>query len=358
MIQTVFILMKFTKNAILFLTFLLIAAACKEEKKAPVQTTGEATEVPPPAKIKLIFDTDANNELDDQHALAYMLLNGNTFDVRGITVNATRNGEGIQGHYDEAERVMQLCNLKDVTPLLKGANSNFKEIAENFDPTNYDGQEGVDFILEETKKESVIVVAVGKLTNIALALKKDPSFAERTKIVWLGSNYPAPGEYNQENDTIAMNYVLNSTVPFEMVTVRYGKPSGTDAVAVTRSEINERMPGLGPTANQPITGRHGGTFHTFGDYSVNLFAHIFDHLADDNPKKSRPLFDMVALAVLKNTAWGETTSIPAPILIDNQWVERPNNAREIILWENFAKELILNDFYRTIENPVPITIPH
>ena len=31
--------------------------------------------------IPVIFDTDANNELDDQHALAYMLLNDEVFDV-------------------------------------------------------------------------------------------------------------------------------------------------------------------------------------------------------------------------------------------------------------------------------------
>ena len=28
-------------------------------------------------KTRLIFDTDANNEPDDQHALAYLLFNGN-----------------------------------------------------------------------------------------------------------------------------------------------------------------------------------------------------------------------------------------------------------------------------------------
>ncbi len=162
----------------------------------------------------------------------------------------------------------------------------------------------MDFILEETKKDSIIVVAVGKLTNIALALKKDPSFAKRTKIVWLGSNYPEPGEYNQDNDTIAMNYVLNSKIPFEMVTVRYGKPSGTDAVAVTKTEVNDKLPGLGPKATEPITGRHGGTFDTFGDYGVNLFEHIFDHINTSQVTPSRPLFDMVALAILKNPGWG------------------------------------------------------
>ena len=138
-----------------------------------------------------------------------------------------------------------------------------------------------------------------------------------------------------------------------MVTVRYGKPSGTDAVAVTQEEIKKTMPGLGPKAIEPITGRHGGTFDTFGDYSVNLFTHIFDeaHIAK-NKNLSRPLFDMVALAILKNEDWGEQKLIPAPILIDNKWVERPNNSRKILLWENFDRKKILSDFYKTMEDPI------
>jgi inosine-uridine nucleoside N-ribohydrolase len=301
-------------------------------------------------KIKLLFDTDANNELDDQHALAYMLLNGDIFEVVGITVNATDSGGTIQKHYDEANRILQLCNLNGKIPLLLGANEDFKEISQHIDTAHFDGQAAVDFILEKTKKEKLIVVAVGKLTNIALALKKDPSFAERTKIVWLGSNYPESGEYNQDNDTLAMNYVLNSNIPFEMVTVRYGKPSGTDAVSVSHSEINSKMPGLGPEAKQPIIGRHGGEFKNFGDYSVNLFDHIDYH----SEAQTRPLFDMVALAIVKNPDWGKQKKIPAPILINNHWVERPNNKRVITLWENFNKAAILNDFYTTLEHPVPV----
>ncbi len=335
-----------------FFSFLLLISSCKENKKENRIVDKENGAEKSNPKIKLIFDTDANNELDDQHALAYMLMNGDIFDVKGITVNATINGKGIQGHYDEAERILQLCNLRDSLPLLKGAEGNFGEISKNLDSPDYDGHEGVNFMLEETKKDSLIIVAVGKLTNIALALKKDPSFAKRTKIVWLGSNYPEPGEYNQDNDTISMNYVLNHTIPFEMVTVRYGKPSGTDAVAVTQEEINQKMPGLGPRAMTPIIGRHGGTFETFGDYSVNLFTHIFDeaHIAK-NKNASRPLFDMVALAILKNKGWGEAKNIPSPILIDDKWVERPDNERQIVLWENFDREAVIADFYETMANP-------
>lgn len=327
---------------------------CAEKKQEEKEEKTAATHKD---KIQVIFDTDANNELDDQHALAYLLFNGDTFEVPGITVNATYNGGEIQGHYDEAERVLQLCNLKDNIPLLKGANGNFKTISENFNPEVFDGQEGVDFLLESTKKDSVIIVAVGKLTNVALALKKDPGFAKRTKIVWLGSNYPKPGEYNQDNDTIAMNFVLNSNVPFEMVTVRYGDPSGTDAVSVTQDEINQKMPGLGPKAKMPVIGRHGGEFTNFGDYSVSLFQHIFDHVEHPGDKKTRPLFDMVAVAILKNNNWGEQKEIPAPILINNTWIERPENTRKIILWENFDREALLTDFYKAMNNPIPVLNP-
>ncbi len=306
---------------------------------------------PANSKIKVIFDTDANNELDDQHALAYLLMNGDVFDLLGVTVNATYNGGDIEGHYQEAERILQLCNLKERIPLLRGANGGYSKISEGFDPDNFDGKPAVDFILEQTRKDSVILLAVGKLTNIALALKKDPDMARRTRVVWLGSNYPEPGEYNQDNDTVAMNYVLESPIPFEMVTVRYGKPSGTDAVSVTPEEINAKMPGLGPMASQPIVGRHGGSFSTFGDYSIDLFAHIDLH--GDPP--SRPLFDMVAVALLKNPEWGKRRSHPAPVLIDNQWVERPNNPRQIEIWEHFDKEGLLKDFYESMQNPILVS---
>ena len=60
-------------------------------------------------KIRILLDTDANNELDDQHAIAYMLFNGDVFDVEGITANATPGGGEIEKHVLEAERIVKLC---------------------------------------------------------------------------------------------------------------------------------------------------------------------------------------------------------------------------------------------------------
>jgi inosine-uridine nucleoside N-ribohydrolase len=299
--------------------------------------------------MRVLFDTDANNELDDQHALAYLLFNSGVFRVEGVTVNATRSGGNIDMQAKEAERVLRLCKSFGKIPLLMGANGSFLQIKDSVSRPAFDGHEAVNFILEASAKpgaEKLILIAVGKLTNVALALTKDPSLADRVRVVWLGSNYPDPGEYNLENDTASLNYVLNSGVPFEMVTVRYGKPTGTAAVSVTKSEIASRMPGKGPRIGEPVEGRHGGMFSTFGDYSVSLFEHIDYH--GDPP--ARALFDMAAVAIVKDPQWAQSASIPAPVLLNGQWKERPENARTILVWENFDKESILTDFYHSMDH--------
>ena len=302
-----------------------------------------------PEKIKILIDTDANNELDDQHALAYAFLNDDVFEIVGVTVNNTINGEGIQGHYDEALRIIRLFNLEDEMPLKKGAVGLYSEIVPGINEPDFDGHEAVNFIISEAKKvkdEKLVLVPVGKLTNIALALEKAPEIKDNVKVVWLGANYPDPGEYNLVNDTTAVNPVIESGVEFEMVTVRYGKPSGTAAVTVTPDEIKEHVAGKGPTAEKPITGRHGGEFDNFGDYSVDLFEHINLH---GNPP-SRALFDMAALAIIKNPEWAEQKTIPAPQLKGKSWVEQPNNDNKIVIWENFDRDAIVNDFFEKMGN--------
>ena len=308
-------------------------------------------EAAPDPKIRVVLDTDANNELDDQHAIAYLLFNGDRFDVEGITVNRTRYGGGIDEQLAEAERVVKLSGLDGRIPVMKGADASFEQIAPHLGEPAFDGREAVEFIIMSahgTGGAPLVLLPVGKLTNIALALKKDPSIASRVRIVWLGSNYPEPGEYNQENDEPALQYVLDQDVPLEIALVRYGKPSGTDAVRVTPDEIRARMAGRGPRSATPVDGRHGGTFHTFGDYSIDLFDHI--ELHGDPP--SRALFDMAAVAIVKNPSWATARTIPAPRLVDGKWVERPDNRRTITLWEDFDRKAILEDFFRSVEKPV------
>ena len=317
----------------------LLVACARPNGSTPAPAT-------PERPVPLIFDTDANNELDDQHALAYLLLNETAFNVKAITTNATRNGGNIEEHTAEAARIMTLFGVRDRYPLLDGANQDFATIQPYVnDDFGFDGERAVNRIIEEARKDHgqpLVLVPVGKLTNIALALAKAPDIAERVRIVWLGSNYPAPGEYNQDNDPRALNFILDTEAPFEIVTVRYGEPTGSDAVRIDSAEVARLLAGQGRQVATPITGRHGGRFDRFGDYAVDLFDHVEAYHGDP---PSRAMFDMVTLAMLKNPAWGERRSVPAPTLRDGQWVERPDNPRRIVLWENFDEAAILSDFF-------------
>ena len=105
------------------IVFIVLIASCQSnnENQNIIKSDKE--------RIPVIFDTDANNELDDQHALAYLVFNTPVFDLKGITVNATYNGGDISGHMQEAERVLKLCNVHGRYPLLKGANNDFEQIS-------------------------------------------------------------------------------------------------------------------------------------------------------------------------------------------------------------------------------------
>lgn len=349
-----------TTTIILPITALFVLSACQPEADS---TEVESAEIQPVATVEkhdVIFDTDANNEVDDQHALAYLLFNGDHFNVEGVTVNATSDPDGfdiesdVQDHYDEARRVMQLSGeLYGRIPLKLGAQEGFDEIEAQLENPEFDGHEAVDFIIEQAlaeRDQELILLAVGKLTNVALAVAKEPSIIENVRLYWLGANYPDTGEHNKVWDIPAMNYLLESDIPFEVVTVRYGDPSGTDAVKVTQDQILHRMPGKGPRISEPITGRHGGEFDNWGDYSANLFEMY--SMYGDPP--SRALFDMAAVAVVKNPGWAERRVIPAPIydIQNDEWIDRGDNPREIALWEWFDIYAIMNDFFVTMRNPV------
>ncbi|MCM8527320.1 MAG: nucleoside hydrolase, partial [Lentisphaeraceae bacterium] len=294
-------------------------------------------------KIPVIFDTDCNNEVDDQHALSYLLFNSDVFNTIGVTVNNTYNGGGIDGQYAEALRVMKLCEADGVIPLLKGAHNNYNEIKDTIANPNFDGAEAVDFIIREARAiqgEKLVLLPVGKLTNIALALLKAPDIIPKVKVVWLGSNYPNGGEYNLVNDTDSVNAVIETGVEFEMAIVHYGH-SGTSRVIARLDDIRRIMPEKGPRIDEPITGRHGGQFFTFGDYSVDLFNHV---------NTNRSMYDMAAVAVVKDPTFARLETVPAPRLVGNNWDLQLDNPRTIKIWKDFDSNRIMDDFYDSMTN--------
>lgn len=298
--------------------------------------------------LPVIFDSDANNELDDQHAIAYLLLNPEHFDTLAITVNRTQHGGGIDQHAAEARRMVALSGRSDVVPVIAGADGDFEAIRPTLQDPLHDGFPAVDFIIEQAlhpRPQPLLLLAVGKLTNVALALAKQPDIAARIRVVWLGSNYPAPGEYNQENDEAALAYVLEQDVPFEMVTVRYSADSGTTVVRIAPEESGRLVAGRGPLLDSPVVGRDGRPYRRVGDYLAGLVGDA--ELYGDPPARS--LFDMAAVAIVKNPGWAQPRIHPAPLLLNGTWREQPENPRQITIWEDFDRQAILGDFFETLE---------
>jgi len=71
-------------NTLIIMKKILISPHCRIDTVFPVK--------PGMIKFLSILDTDANNELDDQHAIAYLIFNDDLFDIRGITTNRTWGG--------------------------------------------------------------------------------------------------------------------------------------------------------------------------------------------------------------------------------------------------------------------------
>lgn len=90
-------------------------------------------------------------------------------------------------------------------------------------PTRTAGDDGVAFLLEATREEAGLwVLATGPLTNVALALRTDPGFAERIAGICfmgggaLGGNVTASAEFNVYADPEAAAIVLSAPCPVRM----------------------------------------------------------------------------------------------------------------------------------------------
>jgi purine nucleosidase len=192
------------------------------------------------APKKIIFDTDPGT--DD--AMALMLaLNSPELDVRAITV-VPGNVTAAQG-LENALRMASLADRCDI-PVAAGAQHPlFQKLttAEFWHGKNglanielqpskckVDPRFGPDLIIQmvHAAPHEITLVPVGPLTNIALAVEKDPSIVPLVKEVILmggsisGGNVTAAAEANIHNDPEAAQIVFQAGWPLTMVGLDVG----------------------------------------------------------------------------------------------------------------------------------------
>ncbi|WP_429310468.1 nucleoside hydrolase [Paenibacillus mucilaginosus] len=170
--------------------------------------------VPTQKMIRLIMNTDAKNEADDQYAIVHALLSPK-IDNRGFI--AAHFGDwlsqsSMEDSYEEIAKILDLMQIPDNHLIFKGAP---RALADETTPIP---SAGAELIIKEAMSNDprpLFVTFLGPLTDMASALLMEPRIADRLTVIWIGGGaYPAgEPEYNLWNDIHAANVVFKSKVP-------------------------------------------------------------------------------------------------------------------------------------------------
>jgi purine nucleosidase len=265
---------------------------------------------PPAGPVRVVVDTDAANEIDDQFALAYAVLSPERLALEavyaapfqrpgmadpespGFTVSAM---EGMRQSYEEIMRVLDALGSEDIADRVHRGSEGWLPDAGTPVPSA-----AADDLIARARTgasnpDPLFVVALGAPTNVASALVAAPDIAEEIVVVWLGGNgsWWIPGaEYNVYQDIQASRVLLNSGVPL----VHLPCYQVTEKLMTTHEEIERRVRGRGRV----------------GTYLADIYRG-FDH----HSARMKPLWDLGPIAWLIQPDWCPSALVPSPVLQDD-----------------------------------------
>ena len=168
---------------------------------------------------RVIINTDAKNEADDQFAIVHALLSP-SLDVRGLIAahfGTSRSNRSMEDSREEIDLLLDLMGLEQQVTVANGAGTG---IPNEQTPL---GSAGAQLIIAESKlasaQEPLFVAFLGPLTDMASAILLDPEIVYRDIVViWIGGvgyggveTYPGL-EFNLRNDIAAANVVYDSGI--------------------------------------------------------------------------------------------------------------------------------------------------
>ena len=267
-------------------------------------------------KQRVILNTDAKNEADDQYAIVHALLSP-SLEVVGI----------IAAHFGRPDSMP--ASLAEVNLLLKLMNRQIR-----VEPGAHEAMPdektprpspGAQFIIEEAMKEGTLnIVFQGPLTDMASALLMEPAIEKRNiHVVWIGgADEPTHygKEFNLSNDVHAVNVVMRSKLPVTQIPYPlYSR------FCVSHAEVMERV---------------------FPHEAIGRY--LAEQLIEFNAgnQEFRSLGDSPGIGVLLAPHAGQWKMQPAPEYDPATCAVRSNpNNRPIRVYETFDSRFLLEDFY-------------
>lgn len=249
---------------------------------------------------KVILDTDTYNEIDDQYALAYCYLS-DVIDLVSVNAAPFHNDrskgfeDGMLKSYDEIHRVLALTDPDYKTPVYHGSRTTIELSGESVDSPA--ARNIIDTV--KSSDETVYVLAIGAITNVASALMLDPSIKDNMAVIWLGGNQIEGdnlGEFNLVQDFTAGQILINSGVPLLLCPAWF-----VVSVLTTNIELTKDLAG----------------HNKLCDYLSEITEREYVR-AGENPGWVRTIWDIAAPAILECPECAEIEIIPAPIFTDQR----------------------------------------
>jgi inosine-uridine nucleoside N-ribohydrolase len=283
--------------------------------------------LPLPAVRRVVLDTDTYNEVDDQFALAHLLLSPETISLEAVYAapfynqRAANPGDGMEKSYDEILRVLALVGAKPAPKVFKGSRTYLPDAK-----TPVQSEAARDLVERAlaTTEGKLYVAAIAAITNIASALLIEPKIAEKIVVIWLGGNasyWPHNQEFNLAQDAHAARVVHQSTVPFVHIPCM---PVASHLIT-SPGELEQQL--------EPYSKLGAYLSKIVREYEANA------------PGWSKQIWDISASAWLVNPDWLVVDEKPCPTLNEDlTWDNRPN-ARRILEVRQLDRDKIFADFF-------------
>ena len=279
-------------------------------------------------KINVILDTDTYNECDDQFALSYLIKSQDKFNIEAITVapysHNTRNVSVPEGQELSYKEILKICRWLDFDTSNKVFKGSMDYIQNEYNENN----DAVNKIIEiALKNDKTYILGIGAITNIALAIKKEPKIIDKIEVIWLGGNELGNKdnlEYNFRQDVEAVKIVLESQVKLTILPCK-------NIVSTLRIDINTLKENIGNKSE-------------LCDYLIKRFYNDGYH----GIQESRVIWDISVIAYMINKNWFETKEISSPNIKEDTSYEMTQNKHNVTFVTKLNRDKIYEDLFNKL----------
>lgn len=287
-------------------------------------------EVPEEKVIRLIVDTDAKNEADDQFAIVHALLSPKFENVGFIACHFNKEGS-MQESYKEINHIFDLMGFPKDNMIYKGALKPLKDLK------TPEISEGAKLIIEEAMKDDkrpLYAVFLGAITDLATALLIEPKIQKRLKAIWIGGGKSPTGavEFNLGNDINAINIVYKSQIELWQVPKKV-----YELLPISLAELEENIYEAGPIGKY--------LFEQLRDYNNSETAIISDFRSGE----TWVIGDSPAIGLLLYEHRFHYELMRAPSVDNNGIYDFSTNNRMIRMYKYIDNRLIINDLFSKIK---------